>query len=70
MGVCSFNSKVAFDAVGGRLRKLPGFLAAEALGQGVTEVEPLSSFWLRWSEFDGLHAQKYAPVYDQSTTAD
>jgi hypothetical protein len=44
--------------------------SAEALGQGVTEVEPLASFWLRWSEFDALRAQKYAHGYDQSAIAD
>jgi hypothetical protein len=70
MGVCSFNSKVAFDVVGGRPRKPPGFPAAEALGQGLIEVERLAPFWLRWSEFDGLRAQKYAHVYDQSAIAD
>ena len=69
MGVCSFNCKVAFDAVGGRLGKPPGFEPPRALRQGITEVELLASFWLRWSEFDALHAHKYAHFYDQSAIA-
>jgi hypothetical protein len=33
-------------------------------------VHTRASFWLRWSEFDALRAQKYADVYDQSAIAD